>query len=198
MLGGSPSTGAGQALGPRPHAAPRRLRGNAGRDGGCRLRTPVTRSAAARRARHGSARGLRKPHLVASGDDGGAKGETPSRLRSAVLRLEFFVDDDGSPVVRDWLRSLSLTPAEGPPHRDAGDPSGARCRGLWIGIRSDEGVLPLVRGPNRSPPRRIRRGRRSQQEAAGPGNRRRPRSPPPMEGPSNVVTSRAWNYGLCP
>lgn len=37
-----------------------------------------------------------------------AEPTTPAP-RSRRFTLEFFVDDDGKPLVRDWLRSLSLT-----------------------------------------------------------------------------------------
>ena len=33
----------------------------------------------------------------------------PQSARLPNFELEFFVEDDGRPVVRDWLRSLSLT-----------------------------------------------------------------------------------------
>ena len=40
-----------------------------------------------------------------------AKGERdePAPPRTPRFTLEFFVDDDGKPLVRDWLRGLSLT-----------------------------------------------------------------------------------------
>lgn len=38
----------------------------------------------------------------------GESAEAPP-VRSPKFTLEFFVEDDGKPLVRDWLRSLSLT-----------------------------------------------------------------------------------------